>query len=89
LNLQIAAGDLRKDRRLLLYRANLVKLLGRRNLFLKSRLRLVEDVSDGCGQRGDAILIAAKYIPLALAEAQGIINNDNTMNNRIRTDKKS
>jgi hypothetical protein len=64
---QFAAGDLLiKKNGFLLYRANLLKLVGRQNFITKCRLRLVEDVTDGNGQRGDAILLAVKYTPPAV-----------------------
>jgi hypothetical protein len=63
----MAAGDLIiKKNGFLLYRANLLKLVGRQNFIAKCRLRLVEDVTDGNGQRGDAILLAVKYTPPAV-----------------------
>jgi hypothetical protein len=63
---QANAGDFRfGPTNLLFYRANLVKLLGRQNLFLKVRMRIVEDVEvNGLG-RGDAILLGVEFMPIA------------------------
>jgi hypothetical protein len=68
-------------RNVLTYQANLDQLFGKRNLFLRIRLRLVENVKAGELGRGDALILAAEYRPLNGGEnKEAILANENEHN---------
>jgi hypothetical protein len=72
---KVSAGDLLiTAERVFLYRTNLIKMLGRQNLFLRTIVRAVENVNAGKLGIGDAIIVGCEYKPLL--EGEKMENSD-------------